>query len=48
MTNDPGYYLRHANDDLALVQNDGSGTSADDARFRRVAGWATPRSGWVA
>lgn len=39
-TNFPGYYLRHSNFDFALVPNDGSGSFAADATFKRVAGLA--------
>ncbi|MGI5151589.1 AbfB domain-containing protein [Plantactinospora sp. CA-294935] len=38
--NFPGYYLRHADYDFSLAQNDGSSTFNADATFRRVAGLA--------
>lgn len=42
--NYPGYFLRHADYDFALVPNDGSSQFAQDATFSRVAGLAS--SSW--
>ncbi|WP_081970153.1 AbfB domain-containing protein [Paenibacillus sp. FSL P4-0081] len=38
--NKPGYYLRHSTYNIALSQNDGTGSFAQDATFRVVAGLA--------